>query len=70
MKALCCLMVLAAATLAAGDYVLGPDSQRQPGVPRGKVTKYTFTGSKIYPGSNHEYWVYVPEQYDAINRHV
>ena len=65
MKALGCLVLLGAATLAADDYVLGPDSQRQPGVPQGKVTKYTFTGSKIYPGSRHDYWVYVPAQYDG-----
>src|SRR3954469_22617653 len=44
------------------EYVLGPDSQRQPGVPQGKVTKYEWT-SKIYPGTVRDYWVYVPAQY-------
>jgi len=42
--------------------VLGPDSQRQPGVPRGTVTKYSWT-SKIYPGTVRDYWIYVPAQY-------
>ncbi len=32
----------------AQEYVLGPDSQRQPGVPQGKVAKHEWT-SKIYP---------------------
>ena len=32
------------------EYVLGPDSQRHPGVPQGTVTKYEWT-SKIYAGT-------------------
>jgi sugar lactone lactonase YvrE/enterochelin esterase-like enzyme len=47
----------------AEDYVLGPDSQRQPGVPQGKVSKHQWT-SKIYPGTVRDYWVYVPAQYN------
>src|SRR5436309_8196837 len=50
--------------LAADDYVPGPDSLPQPGVPKGKVTKYTFEQSKIFPGTTRDYWVYVPQQYD------
>jgi len=48
----------------AQDYTLGPDSQRQPDVPQGTVTHYTWT-SKIYPGTIRDYWVYVPAQYRA-----
>ena len=48
----------------ADDYQLGPDSQRQDGVPRGTVTKYEWTESKVYPGTVRDYWVYVPRQYD------
>ncbi len=48
---------------AAEDYVLGPDSHVQPGVPRGEVTKYSWT-SRIFPGTVRDYWVYVPKQYD------
>src|SRR5262245_3965786 len=61
------LAVLLAAPLAlhAGDnYQLGPDSQDQPGVPKGKVTKHTWKSS-ISPGTVRDYWVYVPEQYDG-----
>ena len=53
------------AAFAADDYVPGPDSQPQPGMPKGEVTKYTFDQSKIFPGTTREYWVYVPKQYDA-----
>jgi gluconolactonase len=49
---------------AADDYVPGPDSQPQEGVPKGEVTKYTFDQSKIFPGTTREYWIYVPKQYD------
>src|SRR5262249_48656400 len=45
------------------DYQLGPDSQEQAGVPKGKVTKHTWT-SKVFPETVRDYWVYVPAQYD------
>jgi len=49
---------------AADDYTYGPDSVRQPGVPQGKVSKYRWSESKIYSGTERDYWVYVPAQYD------
>src|SRR6186713_2956096 len=68
MRKLICSLALAltvAPPLArAQEYVQGPDSMRQPGVPQGKVTKYEWT-SKIYPGTVRDYWVYVPAQYTA-----
>lgn len=50
--------------LYAEDYPLGPDSIKQAGVPEGEVTKYTFAGSRLYPGTTRDYWVYVPKSYD------
>ncbi|HEX4149261.1 MAG TPA: alpha/beta hydrolase-fold protein [Pirellulales bacterium] len=47
------------------QYVPGPDSLPQAGVPKGTVTKYSWNDSKIYPGTIRNYWVYVPAQYDA-----
>jgi gluconolactonase len=44
-------------------YPVSPDSQEQPGVPKGEVMKFTFENSKIFPGTWREYWVYVPKQY-------
>jgi enterochelin esterase-like enzyme len=63
---LLCLLpwIVSFATLhAADDYKLGPDSQEQPGVPKGKVTKFSWT-STIFPGTVRDYWVYVPAAYD------
>lgn len=54
-----------AACLSA-QYTLGPDSQRHDGVPRGTVTKFTWTSKGgMYPGFERSYWVYVPAQYNA-----
>src|ERR1041385_6230527 len=47
------------------QYVPGPDSKPQEGVPKGTVTKYEWNESKIYPGTVRSYWVYVPAQYDG-----
>jgi Enterochelin esterase and related enzymes len=58
------ILILSAASLLAEEYKLGPDSQPQPGVPKGVVTQYRQT-SKIYPGTTRDYWVYVPAQYKA-----
>lgn len=63
-KLLCCIALLVAhPAFAADDYKLGPDSMEQEGVPKGKVTKHTWT-SKIFEGTVRDYWVYVPAQYD------
>jgi gluconolactonase len=53
-----------ARAFAADDYTLGPDSQPHPGVPKGKVMKYIWSTSKLFPGTTRNYWVYVPAQYD------
>jgi enterochelin esterase-like enzyme len=47
---------------AADNYPLGPDSQRQQGVPQGKVSQH-FWKSKIFADTERDYWVYVPAQY-------
>ena len=46
-------------------YAHGPDSYRQPGVPRGTVREYAWTESRVFPGTSRRYWVYVPAQYTA-----
>ena len=46
------------------NYHLGGDSQRQPGVPQGKVTQHSWESS-IFPNTIRTYWVYVPTQYNA-----
>ena len=54
----------ASAQQAREQYPLGPDSQRQDGVPKGVVTEHKWT-STIFPGTTRTYWIYVPAQYDA-----
>jgi enterochelin esterase-like enzyme len=48
-------------------YKLGPDSLEQEGVPHGKVVGPRTLPCKVYPGTAHTYWVYVPAQYDAAS---
>jgi enterochelin esterase family protein len=52
---------------AADDYQHGPDSQRHDGVPQGTVTKAQWTKCKAFPGTERDYWVYVPKQYDGAS---
>lgn len=66
MRFLLPVLALTASALAAeGDYPLGPDSQVQPGVPQGEIKKFSFTDSKVFPGSTHDWALYVPKQYDG-----
>lgn len=46
------------------EFKLTADSERQPNVPRGKVTKHILE-SDIFKGTRREYSVYVPAQYRA-----
>jgi len=52
-------------TFAQTSFELGPDSQRQPGVPEGEIIQLRFEGSEIYPNTSRDWWIYVPDQYDG-----
>ncbi len=67
MKSLLLVLLLAVAATAQPqvNYPLGPDSQPQAGVPKGTVTKLKLEPGRIYPGTPHDYAIYVPAQYDA-----
>lgn len=56
--------LVAANALGAEPYQLGADSTTQPGVPQGEVTKFSWKSEKVFPGTERDYWVYVPKQYD------
>ncbi len=60
-----CPAWLHAQQVQPSPYPLGPDSQRQADVPRGKVTEHSWLESKIFPGTKRRYSVYVPAQYDG-----
>jgi enterochelin esterase-like enzyme len=49
---------------ASVRYLLGPDSQVQPGVPAGETVAFEWNNSTIYPGTSRTFWVHVPAQYD------
>lgn len=75
MKIRPCLLLCLATMLAFGPtraeatsigdvYLLGPDSEVHAGVPQGKVTGWEQLPSQAYPGTLHDFCVYVPAQYD------
>ena len=51
--------------LSAAAWAENAAEAPKPDVPKGKVTKYSFDQSKIFPGTIRDYWVYVPQQYDG-----
>ena len=59
------VLLLTGTILSAVDnYKLGSDSMPQPGVSEGHIEKLFFNQSKIYPGTERNWWIYVPAQYD------
>ncbi len=45
-------------------YKLGPDSLPQEGVPKGEIKGPFVLPSEVFPGDQHDYWIYVPAQYE------
>jgi gluconolactonase len=45
------------------QYLPGPDSKPQPGVPKGKTFEFTLDRSKIFPGTTRKIIVYIPAEY-------
>lgn len=58
-------LMTAGSVLAADDYTLGPDAKPQEGVPEGEIVAGKFTSEKVYPGTERDYWLYIPAQYNA-----
>src|SRR5262245_64729865 len=58
------LALASLSTRAADDYKLGPDSQFKPDVPHGRVERFQFTNSTVFPGTVRDGGVYIPAQYD------
>ena len=46
-------------------YQLSPDAMPQDGVPKGEMKGPFTLPSEAYPGTQHTYWIYVPDNYDA-----
>ncbi|MFM8358418.1 MAG: SMP-30/gluconolactonase/LRE family protein, partial [Verrucomicrobiota bacterium] len=58
------LLPLALALGQEPAYRLGPDSQFNPAIPHGQVTKHTWVAAtnSVFPGTVRDYWVYRPAQ--------
>ena len=56
-----CLIALCGSEALAADLATAVVA-----APHGTITKYHFAGSKIFPGTQRDYWVYVPKQYDGL----
>ena len=61
----CLVLALPTAALAQERFELGPDSQRQAGVPRGEITQHRWDQSRVYRNTERDWWIYVPAQYDG-----
>ena len=66
------VLILALAALAIvpafsqeDNYPTAPEAIRRDGVPQGKLIKGKFSASKIFPGTERDYAVYIPTQYDG-----
>lgn len=64
---LCSVLLLAClAAFAAEEYRLGPESlERAPGVTRGRLEKFQFNESKVFPDTTRDVWVHIPAKYDG-----
>jgi enterochelin esterase-like enzyme len=60
------MLAVVRAAAASDDYTLGPDSQPQAGVPKGRVEGPLIWKSEVFTNTFRQYWVYVPAQYDAV----
>jgi enterochelin esterase family protein len=60
---LCVVQAFTTFAQSPAEYTLGPDSQRQPNVPKGTVTTSVWE-SNIFKGTKRNYSVYVPAQYN------
>jgi sugar lactone lactonase YvrE/enterochelin esterase-like enzyme len=47
----------------AEKYPVDSASVEHAGVPKGDILKFSFTQSKIFPGTSRDYWIYIPAQY-------
>ena len=63
---LCCICCAGITSGQGFDdfYTLGPDSMPHEGVPKGEINGPHVLPSNVFPGTQHDFWVYVPAQYD------
>jgi enterochelin esterase family protein len=59
-----CAFLIPVAMLSAAEDDQGPDSQEQPDVPKGTVQEFAWRQSTVYPGTERQYWIYLPPAFD------
>lgn len=64
LAALAVVLCGAGSVFGQESYELSPDSMPQEGVPQGEVKGPFHWKSEIFPGTERDYWIYVPAQYD------
>lgn len=47
------------------SYPVHPDSLQRNGVSAGEILEGSFDGSKLFPGTVRDYWIYIPRQFDG-----
>ena len=62
---ICNTSLLYAQKSPEGPYPTDPAAEKQKGVPEGKLVRGTFSDSKIFPGTERKYAIYVPHQYKS-----
>jgi gluconolactonase len=59
------LMNISVCAQITETYSVDSASVEHAGVPKGEILQFTFSSSKIFPGTWRQYWVYVPAEYKA-----
>ncbi|MBK1879186.1 alpha/beta hydrolase [Pelagicoccus mobilis] len=48
-----------------GDYSPNPHSLPNPNIPHGRIQKFEWNDSRLFPGTTRSFWLYIPAQYEA-----
>jgi gluconolactonase len=58
------VLVMHTSSIVAAEDDQGPDSQEQADVPKGTVQEFAWKQSTVYPGTERQYWIYLPPAFD------
>ncbi|MBA3698370.1 MAG: SMP-30/gluconolactonase/LRE family protein [Planctomycetes bacterium] len=59
-----CILLLPVPNISAAEDDQGPDSQEQADVPKGTVQEFSWKQSTVFPGTERQYWIYLPPGFD------
>ncbi len=61
---LTCVVLSGPSLVMAAEDDQGRDSQEQADVPKGTVQEFSWKQSTVYPGTERQYWIYLPPAFD------